>query len=339
MNDTRDAFGRLLRDLRISVTDKCNFRCSYCMPKELFGSNHAFLPRASLLTFEEIERLATLFARLGVSKLRLTGGEPLVRKELERLIEKLAGVPGITDVSLTTNGSLLTPDKAQKLADAGLKRITISLDALDNATFQAINDVHFPVEKVLAAIDNAAAAGLDPVKVNMVVKRGMNEHAIEAMAGHFRGSGQILRFIEFMDVGNTNGWRMDDVVTAKQILDRIHARWPIERIPPNYLGEVANRWRYVDGAGEIGVIASVTQPFCGACSRARLSAEGSLYTCLFANRGFELKSLLRDGASDEEIIQRLTGIWHNRRDRYSELRSEATASGDRQKIEMSYIGG
>lgn len=336
--DTRDALGRSLRDLRISVTDRCNFRCTYCMPKELFGSDHAFLPRASLLTFEEITRLATLFAQLGVTKLRLTGGEPLVRRNLEQLIEQLANVPGITDISLTTNGSLLTPEKSQRLVDAGLKRITVSLDSLDNETFKAINDVGFPVEKVLAGIENAAAAGMDPVKVNMVVKRGANDHSIEAMAEHFRNSGHILRFIEFMDVGNSNGWRLDEVVSANEIIQRIDAHWPLEQVPPNYPGEVANRWRYRDGGGEVGIIASVTKPFCGACTRARLSAEGSLYTCLFANRGFELKSMLRAGASDEQILERLAGVWHKRRDRYSELRSEATP-GKAKKIEMSYIGG
>lgn len=336
--DTRDAFGRLLRDLRISVTDRCNFRCTYCMPKELFGSDHAFLPRASLLSFEEITRLATIFAQLGVTKLRLTGGEPLVRRELERLIEQLAAIDGIEDISLTTNASLLTPHKARSLADAGLKRVTVSLDALDNDTFQGINDVGFPVERVLTGIDNAASAGLSPVKVNMVVKRGSNDHSIEPMAEHFRGSGHILRFIEFMDVGNSNDWRLDDVISAQDIAHRIDARWPIEQIKPNYPGEVANRWRYRDGSGEIGIISSVTQPFCGSCSRARLSAEGSLYTCLFAGRGFELKSMLRDGASDDDIIDRLTGIWLKRHDRYSELRSEATP-GTRPKVEMSYIGG
>ncbi|HLR87799.1 MAG TPA: GTP 3',8-cyclase MoaA [Wenzhouxiangella sp.] len=337
--DTRDAFGRLLRDLRISVTDRCNFRCVYCMPKELFGANHAFLPRAKLLCFEEIAHLAGLFARLGVTKLRLTGGEPLVRHGLENLIALLGAIPGIDDISLTTNGSLLAPEKAQSLARAGLKRITVSLDALDNDTFQAINDVKFPVERVLAGIDNAAAAGLDPVKVNMVVKRGMNDHGIEAMAEYFRGSGHVLRFIEFMDVGNTNGWRLDDVVPASDILERIHARWPIEPVQPNYFGEVARRWRYRDGGGEIGVITSITQPFCNACTRARLSAEGQLYTCLFAGEGMDLRGLLRQGASDEFILETLIRRWNRRNDRYSQIRSHATPGLQKKKIEMSYIGG
>ncbi|WP_268793810.1 GTP 3',8-cyclase MoaA, partial [Rhodanobacter thiooxydans] len=280
--ETRDTLGRLMRDLRISVTDRCNFRCTYCMPKELFGADHAFLPRASLLSFEEIARLARLFAALGVTKLRLTGGEPLVRKEIERLVALLAPIPGIADISLTTNGSLLTADKARQLKAAGLQRITISLDALDDATFKAMNGVGFPVRKVLDAIDNAVAAGFAPVKINMVLKRGANDACIEAMAEHFRGSGCVLRFIEFMDVGTTNGWRMQDVVPSAEVIARVDARWPLERVPANYPGEVANRWRYKDGAGEVGVIASVTQPFCGGCTRARLSAEGVLYTCLFA---------------------------------------------------------
>ncbi|MGH8277948.1 MAG: GTP 3',8-cyclase MoaA, partial [Gammaproteobacteria bacterium] len=276
--DVRDTFGRAMRDLRISVTDRCNFRCTYCMPRELFGPDHAFLPPASLLTFEEIARLAALFAQLGVRKLRLTGGEPLVRRNLEQLVEKLAPIPGISDISLTTNGSLLTLDKACALADAGLRRITVSLDALDDPTFQAMNGVGFPAARVLAAIDNATAAGFAPIKINMVVKRGANDQCIETMAEHFRGSGKILRFIEFMDVGNSNGWRTDAVVTAEEIVRRIDTRWPLEAIAANYPGEVANRWRYRDGAGEIGVIASITQPFCRACTRARLSADGKLYT-------------------------------------------------------------
>lgn len=334
-----DTLGRALRDLRVSVTDRCNFRCTYCMPKELFGADHAFLPHASLLTFEEIARLARLFAQLGVTKLRLTGGEPLVRKDIERLVAMLAPTPGITDISLTTNGSLLTAAKARQLKDAGLRRITISLDALDDATFKAMNGVGFPVGRVLDAIDHARAAGLAPVKVNMVVKRGANDHCIEAMAEHFRGSGCVLRFIEFMDVGTTNGWRMQDVVPAAEVLQRIHARWPIERVPPNYPGEVANRWRYVDGAGEIGVIASVTQPFCRGCTRARLSAEGVLYTCLFAALGSNLRELLRSGADDDAILDKVAGVWGQRRDRYSELRSQQTPGVTRKKIEMSYIGG
>ncbi|HEU4857713.1 MAG TPA: GTP 3',8-cyclase MoaA [Rhodanobacteraceae bacterium] len=336
---TTDTLGRPMRDLRISVTDRCNFRCTYCMPKELFGPDHAFLPRASLLTFEEIARLARLFARLGVSKLRLTGGEPLVRKDIERLVEMLAPTPGIIDISLTTNGSLLTAAKAQRLKDAGLRRITISLDALDDATFKAMNGVGFPVGRVLDAIDHAIAVGFAPVKVNMVVKRGANDACIEAMAEHFRGSGCVLRFIEFMDVGTTNGWRMQDVVPADEVLRRVQARWPIERVPPNYPGEVANRWRYVDGAGEIGVIASVTQPFCRGCTRVRLSAEGVLYTCLFAALGANLRDLLRNAADDDAILARIAGIWGGRRDRYSELRSQQTPGVARKKIEMSYIGG
>ncbi|MDN5863680.1 MAG: GTP 3',8-cyclase MoaA [Gammaproteobacteria bacterium] len=335
---TLDTLGRPLRDLRISVTDRCNFRCSYCMPREQFGADHAFLPRASLLDFDEIARLARLFADLGVHKIRLTGGEPLVRRDLERLVAKLAPLPGIGDIGLTTNGSLLTREKAERLHDAGLGRITVSLDALDDTTFQAINGAGFPVEQVLAGIEHAAAAGLGPIKVNMVVRRGANDRAIEAMADHFRGSGRILRFIEYMDVGNANGWQRDEVVSADEILERIDARWPIERAPPNYPGEVARRWRYRDGAGEIGMIASITKPFCGDCTRARLSAEGSLYTCLFASRGVDLRGMLREGAADETIAERLAAVWHGRRDRYSELRSEAAAAG-RRKIEMSYIGG
>ncbi len=337
---TLDTLGRHMRDLRISVTDRCNFRCTYCMPRELFGPDHAFMPRASLLTFEEIARLSALFAQLGVTKLRLTGGEPLVRRDLEQLVDKLAPIPGIKDIGLTTNGSVLTLDKALKLADAGLQRITISLDALDDPTFRALNGVAFPVDRVLAAIDNATAAGLAPVKVNMVVKRGANDHCIEAMAEYFRGSDKVLRFIEFMDVGNSNGWRLDDVLTADEIVSRINARWPIEPIAPNYAGEVANRWRYSDGAGEIGVIAAITKPFCRGCTRARLSADGILYTCLFAGVGVNLKSLLRNGAGDDDMVERISNVWHGRRDRYSELRSQETPElKEKSKIEMSYIGG
>jgi cyclic pyranopterin phosphate synthase len=329
-----DALNRPLRDLRISVTDRCNFRCVYCMPKEVFGRDYRFLERKELLSFEEIERLARMFAGLGVEKIRLTGGEPLVRKNVEELVAKLAAIDGM-DMALTTNGSLLA-QKAQSLADAGLQRVTVSLDSLDDEVFRTMNDVDFPVERVLGGIDAAAAAGM-PVKVNMVVKRGLNEDSIVEMARYFRGTPHILRFIEFMDVGATNGWRMDDVVTAKEIVDRIDAEFPLEPVEANYTGEVAKRWRYKDGQGEIGLIASVTQSFCGDCSRARLSAEGKLYTCLFAVRGHDLRALLRDGSPDEAVRERLTAIWSRRTDRYSDLRSAGTP--DLPKVEMSYIGG
>lgn len=331
-----DRFQRPVRDLRISVTDRCNFRCTYCMPKEIFGRDYEFLARELLLSFEEITRLARLFADRGVTKARLTGGEPLLRKGIEELIAGLATVDGIDDITLTTNGSLLAR-KAEALAAAGLDRVTVSLDSLDDEVFMAMNDVGFPVSRVLEGIEAAAAAGLTPVKVNMVVKRGVNDESIVDMAKHFRGSGHILRFIEFMDVGTTNGWCLDDVVPAHEILERIHAVIPLEQVPPNYPGEVANRWRYEDGSGEIGVIASVTQPFCATCTRVRLSAEGSLYTCLFAGRGTDLRALLRGGADDEEIGEVLDRVWGTRTDRYSETRSEATT--DLPKVEMSYIGG
>jgi cyclic pyranopterin phosphate synthase len=333
MEPLRDVFGRPLETLRISVTDRCNFRCVYCMPKEVFGRDYQFLPRAQLLDYEEITRLAQAFVANGVQKLRITGGEPLVRKHVERLIEMLAELD--VDLTLTTNGTLL-PQKAQALADAGLTRVTVSLDSLDDVTFRAMNDVDFPVGRVLEGIDAAAAAGL-PVKVNAVVKRGLNDDGIVEMARHFRGTGHVLRFIEFMDVGHTNGWRMDDVVSAKEIVDRIGAEFPLEPVEPAYRGEVATRWRYVDGEGEIGVIASVTQPFCGDCTRARLSAEGQLYTCLFAVRGHDLRALVRSGATDAELEDAIASIWSRRTDRYSELRSANTV--DLPKIEMSYIGG
>jgi cyclic pyranopterin phosphate synthase len=328
-----DVLGRPLRDLRISVTDRCNFRCVYCMPKEVFGRDYQFLPRAQLLDYEEIARLARAFVAYGVGKIRITGGEPLVRKHVELLVEMLAALD--VELTLTTNGTLL-PQKAQLLADAGLSRVTVSLDSLDDATFRAMNDVDFPVERVLEGIDAAAAAGL-PVKVNAVVKRGLNDEGIVDMARHFRGTGHILRFIEYMDVGHTNGWRMDDVVSAGEILDRIGAEFPLEPVQAAYRGEVATRWRYVDGAGEVGVIASVTQPFCGDCTRARLSAEGQLYTCLFAVRGHDLRALVRSGADDDELDAAIASIWSKRTDRYSELRSANTV--DLPKIEMSYIGG
>jgi GTP 3',8-cyclase len=328
-----DTFGRPLRDLRISVTDRCNFRCVYCMPKEVFGREYRFLDRKELLSFEEIARIAGAFVGLGVQKLRITGGEPLVRRDLERLIAMLAELD--VDLTLTTNASLL-PQKAQTLADAGLRRITVSLDSLDDATFRELNDVDFGVDRVLAGIDAASAAGL-PVKVNCVLKRGMNEQEIVPLARHFHGSGHTLRFIEYMDVGHTNGWRLDDVVPAAEIVAAIDAALPLEPVEPSYRGEVARRWRYKDGGGEIGVIASVTQPFCGDCTRARISAEGKLFTCLFALRGHDLRALIRGGASDEDLEAAIGGVWGARADRYSELRSEATA--DLPKVEMSYIGG
>jgi GTP 3',8-cyclase len=330
---TLDRLGRPLRDLRISVTDRCNFRCVYCMPKEVFGRDYRFLDRAELLTFEELERLARLFVAEGVEKIRITGGEPLVRRDVERLVERLAAL-GV-DLTLTTNGALLT-QKAQALADAGLRRVTVSLDSLDDETFRAMNDVDFPVERVLDGIDAAAAAGL-PVKVNAVVKRGLNDGSVVGLARHFKGTGHVLRFIEYMDVGHTNGWRLDDVVPAAEIVRTIDEVFPLEPAEPNYRGEVARRWRYRDGSGEIGVIASVTQPFCGDCTRARISAEGRLYTCLFGVRGHDLRALVRSGASDEELGARIAAIWSRRTDRYSELRSEQTV--DLQKVEMSYIGG
>ena len=329
-----DRLTRPLRDLRISVTDRCNFRCTYCMPKEVYGSSYRFLPRAELLTFEEIERLARLFASHGVEKVRLTGGEPLLRRDVEELVSMLARLPGL-DLTMTTNGALL-PQKARVLAAAGLTRITVSLDSLDDDVFRALNDVDFPVERVLAGIEAAAAAGL-PVKVNMVVKRGVNEDSVLPMARFFHGSGHTLRFIEYMDVGHTNGWRLDDVVPAGEIIRTIHGELPLEPVEPSYRGEVARRWRYRDGGGEIGVIASVTQPFCGDCTRARLSADGSLYTCLFATRGHDFRALLRGCASDDEIAAAIAAVWGRRTDRYSELRTAATARLD--KVEMSYIGG
>jgi cyclic pyranopterin phosphate synthase len=330
-----DTLGRPLHDLRISVTDRCNFRCVYCMPKEVFGRDYQFLPRSEILTFEEIERLTRIFVPLGVRKVRLTGGEPLVRRDLERLVDKLARLADL-DLTLTTNGSLLA-QKARTLADAGLKRVTVSLDSLDDATFRSMNDVDFPVAKVLAGIEAAQAAGLVPIKINMVTKRGVNESSIVPMARYFKGTGMTLRFIEFMDVGSTNGWRLDDVVPAREIVAAIDREMPLEPVNKEYRGEVANRYRYKDGTGEIGVIASVTQPFCADCTRARLSADGSLYTCLFATKGQDLRALVRGGSSDEEITRAIAEVWTMRTDRYSELRSSETAG--LHKIEMSFIGG
>ena len=330
-----DTLKRPLRDLRISVTDRCNFRCVYCMPKEIFGSDYPYLPHNEVLTFEEITRLAHIFVDHGVRKIRLTGGEPLVRKDFPQLIGMLAQIPDI-DLTLTTNGSLLAKN-AQALKDAGLKRVSVSLDSLDNEIFKAMNAVDFPVEKVLEGMDTALRVGLEPIKVNMVVKRGVNESSILPMAHYFREKGYILRFIEYMDVGHTNGWRTNDVVSLKEIVNTINAELPLEPLDPNYKGEVAERWRYKDGSGEIGVISSVTQPFCSTCNRARLSAEGKLYTCLFAIKGHDLKSLIRSGATDEDISNEIARIWGKRTDRYSELRSENTI--DLPKVEMSHIGG
>jgi GTP 3',8-cyclase len=331
----RDRLRRPLRDLRISVTDRCNFRCVYCMPKEKFGADYQFLERSALLSFEEITRLARLFTQLGIEKIRLTGGEPLVRRGIEQLIAMLSEIPGL-DLTLTTNGSLLAK-KAAALRAAGLQRVTVSLDSLDDAVFKAMNDVDYPVAKVLEGIDAAAAAGFKPIKINMVVKRGVNEHSILPMAKFFRERGHILRFIEYMDVGATNGWRMDDVVSAREIVDTISRELPLEPADPNYTGEVAERWRYTDGSGEIGVIASVTQAFCRDCTRARISTEGQLYTCLFATAGHDLRSLIRGGASDEAILEKIGSVWTAREDRYSEIRGRQTVP--LKKIEMSYIGG
>ena len=325
-----------MHDLRVSVTDRCNFRCIYCMPKEVFGSDHAFLPRDEILSFEEIERVVRAAVGLGVRKVRLTGGEPLVRRNLEDLVASLSAIGEIEDLTLTTNASLLAA-RASALADAGLRRVTVSLDALDDPTFQRMNDVGFPVSRVLDGIAAAQVADLGPIKVNTVIRRGMNEHAIIDLARHFRGTDTTVRFIEYMDVGHTNGWRMDDVVPAAEIMAAIDEHWPLEPIEPDYRGEVARRYRYRDGAGEIGVISSVTQPFCGDCTRARLTADGQLYTCLFATAGHDLRAVLRSGASDGDIGEALRAIWTGRSDRYSELRSLETV--ELPKVEMSFIGG
>ena len=331
-----DTLGRPMRDLRVSVTDRCNFRCVYCMPKEVFGRDHAFLPRTEILDFEEIERVVRAAVALGVRKVRLTGGEPLVRRNLETLVRMLAAVEGIEDLTLTTNASLLA-DRAQLLADAGLHRVTVSLDALDDPTFQSMNDVGFPVSRVLEGIAAAEAAGLGPIKVNAVIRRGLNEHAILDLAERFRRTSTTVRYIEYMDVGHTNGWRLDDVVAAAEVVAVIDARWPLQPVESAYRGEVAQRYRYRDGAGEIGVISSVTQPFCGDCTRARLTADGQLFTCLFATSGHDLRALIRSGAGDAELAEALRVIWAGRDDRYSELRTLDTV--DLPKVEMSFIGG
>ncbi|MEI6535029.1 MAG: GTP 3',8-cyclase MoaA [Verrucomicrobiaceae bacterium] len=331
----RDQLGRALRDLRLSVTDRCNFRCTYCMPKEVFGPDHAFLPRSEILSFEELTRLTRVFVGLGVRKVRLTGGEPLLRRELPELIKQLAAINDLEDIALTTNGSALV-QLAKPLRDAGLRRLTVSLDALDDSIFRAMNDVDFPVHRVLCGIDAAVEAGFAPVKINMVVKRGVNEDQIIPMARRFRGPEFILRFIEYMDVGNTNGWRMDDVVSSKEIISVLQNEFPVEPVAPNYSGEVARRFRHLDG-GEIGIIASVTQPFCRGCTRARISADGHFYTCLFASEGHDLRATIRSGLSDDDISQAISAIWQGREDRYSELRSAATVT--QPKAEMSVLGG
>jgi cyclic pyranopterin phosphate synthase len=342
-----DRLGRPLRDLRISVTDRCNFRCSYCMPKEVFDRDYRFLPQSSLLSFEEITRVAGLFVAHGVTKLRLTGGEPLLRKGLEALVQQLSALRtpagDALDITLTTNGTLLAR-KAVALREAGLKRVTVSLDALDDAIFRRMNDVDFPVADVLAGIDAALAAGLAPIKINMVVKRGTNDHEIVPLARHVRerfGPGVVLRFIEYMDVGATNGWRLDEVLPSAEVQARLHAAFPLEKLPPAAPGETAERWRYADGGGEVGFISSVTQAFCGDCNRARLSTEGKLFLCLFATQGHDLRALLRGGASDQDIASAIGLAWQERDDRYSELRGSGAAepgSGER-RIEMHYIGG
>jgi GTP 3',8-cyclase len=331
-----DLRGRALHDLRISVTDRCNFRCVYCMPKEVFDANYTFLPHDEILTFEEIVRLARVFHGFGTRKIRLTGGEPLLRRGIDRLVAMLREALPDVDLTLTTNGSALKA-QAKALRAAGLDRITVSLDSLDEATFRAMNDADFPVAKVLEGIEAAAHAGLAPVKVNMVVKRGLNDHQVVDMARHFRGTGHIVRFIEFMDVGSTNGWRMDDVIASAEVVRRIGAEFPLAPVDANYAGEVAERWRYLDGKGEIGVISSVTEAFCSTCTRARLSTDGQLYTCLFAQRGYDLKGIVRAGGGDEALAQAIAAIWQRREDRYSEIRTAETAR--EHKVEMSFIGG
>ena len=329
-----DRLGRPVRDLRISVTDRCNFRCRYCMPREVFGADWQFLPREEILSFEEITRLARIFVQLGVRKLRLTGGEPLLRNGLPDLIRMLSAIDGV-DIALTTNGSLLAA-QAPALIEAGLKRVTVSLDSLDDATFRAMNDADFGVERVVEGIATASAAGL-PVKINAVVKRGTNEESIVDLARWARSRGHIVRFIEYMDVGHTNGWRLDDVVPGEEVVHRVNAAMPLEPVESNYRGEVARRWRYLDGAGEVGVITSVTRPFCGDCTRARLSADGKLYTCLFATEGADMRAAVRDGRDDAALESLIRDVWLAREDRYSELRSSKTEGLE--KVEMSYIGG
>ena len=354
-----DRLSRPLRDLRVSVTDRCNLRCPYCMPREVFGREFRFMANGELLSFNEIQRVCRVFASLGVDKIRLTGGEPLLRRELERLVSMIAEVEGVAEIALTTNGTLLAA-KATALRDAGLGRVTVSLDSLEEQVFRSMSDTTVPLARILAGIDAAREAGLSPIKINMLVRRGVNEHCLLPMAEHFRQRSEILRFIEYMDVGSTNGWRFDEVVPAAEILAAIETRWPLESLAPKHVGEVASRYRYRDGGGEIGFIHSVSQPFCGDCTRARLSADGKLYTCLFARRGHDLRALLRGGADDRELTARICAVWSTRSDRYSAERSflrsrdagrgsvTAAAGGyahgpnadsEPARVEMSYIGG
>ena len=337
MAPVSDTLGRPIRDLRISVTDRCNFRCPYCMPAEVYGERYRFLPKSEVLSFEEIARLTRVLVKLGAVKVRLTGGEPLVRSQVETLVEQLSGIQGIEDLTMTTNGYLLA-EKAQALKDAGLHRVTVSLDSLDDDAFKQMNGRGYGTRRVLAGIEKAAEVGLAPVKINAVVQRGVNDHTIVDLARHFKGTGAIVRFIEFMDVGNLNGWKLDQVVSADEIVARIHAELPLVPLEPNYTGEVALRYRYADGDGEIGVIASVTKPFCGDCTRLRLSPEGQLYTCLFASIGYDLKLRLRSGASDGELEERIVNLWRLRSDRYSEERASTPVPAQR-KVEMYHIGG
>ena len=333
----KDKFNRPLRDLRVSVTDRCNFRCTYCMPKEVYGAHYQFMRRDELLSFEELLRIIHLFADLGVVKVRITGGEPLARQNIEKLIAMIAQIDGISDISLTTNASLLTASKARLLKEAGLNRLTVSLDALDNKAFMKMNDVDFPVDKVLENMEHARAVGFKAIKVNMVVIKGKNEDQVLTMAQHFKGRDYILRFIEYMDVGSSNQWKLEQVVPTASLIQLINEKFPIEAIDANYRGEVAKRWRYKDGQGEIGFISSVSQPFCGSCTRVRLSAEGKLYTCLFATHGHDLHQLLDKGYSDDELKRYIVDLWEQRSDRYSEIRSDQTVNLP--KVEMSYIGG
>lgn len=331
-----DDLGRPLSDLRVSVTDRCNFRCAYCMPRDVYDRNHVFLPRREILTFEEIERLVSVFAGLGVEKVRLTGGEPLLRSGIADLVRRVAAIDGIRDLAMTTNGSTLARHAAA-LADAGLGRVTVSLDVVDDARFRHASDVDFPVARVLEGIDEAKRVGLSPIKINTVVRKGLNEDGVADIAGMFRGTSHIVRFIEYMDVGSSNGWEMNDVVSAEDILSIVDGVWPLDPIEPNYGGEVVDRWRYRDGAGEIGVIASVTRPFCGECTRLRLSADGSIFTCLFAQSGTDLRDALRSGATDHDLAGIVKTVWGERADRYSEERSGVPIGLP--KVEMSYIGG